>query len=143
MPLFSSDEFAWKDLNVIIAGRKVTGIQGIKIKTATEKEFIFGAGNLPRAIATGNKTTEGEVTLLQSEIDLLDQAAQVALEDPTADLTDLPGVEIVMSYGSGNSLRTDILLGVQFGEYEKGMGQNDKFMAVTVPFMALAKKTNA
>jgi hypothetical protein len=140
MPLFSSDEYAWKDMSVVVAGRKVTGIQGVKYKPATEKEYVFGAGNKPRAVATGNKTFEGEITLLQNEVERLNLAAQDALSDPLSDLTDLPGVDIVITYNQGQRVRTDMLLGVHFQDFEMGMEQNDKFMTITIPFMALDVK---
>ena len=64
-------EYEWSDVNVIVAGRPVTGIRGVKYSSKQEKELLHAKGNKPIGIQHGNKTYEGELTLLQSEYEAM------------------------------------------------------------------------
>ncbi len=58
------------------------------------------------------------------------------------DLLDLQ-LNIVVTYGNpskGDMIVTDVLYGVEFTEETKEMKQGDKFMEVTLPFIALKKE---
>lgn len=135
MPIFSTEQYAWKDIQVTMLNKPITGIQEVKYTVSQEKEHIFGAGANPVSIARGNKTYEGTIRLLQSEL----EAIQATLA-PEEDLPDLRNVNIVVNYkGENGALVTDILQGVEFTELEKGMEQNDKNMSVDIPFLFLGK----
>lgn len=136
---FSTQQYAFKDLKIVLLGRTLVGFQGIKYKVATDKEPVFGRGNKALAIQSGNERVEGELMLLQSELELLIAAVKTA--QPGKKITDI-AFDLVVGYGDGNTSVTDIVKGAQFTEYEKGMEQEDKFMQVTLPFLALDVEEN-
>ena len=69
--MVNTREYEWSDVTVVMAGRPVTGLRGVKYTAKQEKEALHAAGNKPVSIQRGNKTYEGEVTLLQSEYEAL------------------------------------------------------------------------
>lgn len=131
---FNSKEFTYADINVTILGRNITGLRGIKYKVTTNKERLYGRGKKALAIQSGNEEVEGEIMLLQSELTALTLAAKAA--NPLNKITDI-SFDIVVSYGQGTTARTDIIIGAELTEYEMGMEQDDKFMEISIPFMAL------
>lgn len=131
---FDSKQFAWSNVEVFMMGKLLTAIRGVKYKAAQEKEHLHGRGSEPLSIQSGNKTYEGEITLLQSEVEALERAAGAG-----NDIFDLPGFDIVVTYvpKTGAGLTSDIIKGAELMESEKGMLQNDKFAEIAIPFMAL------
>lgn len=118
-------------------GRLITGIRGVEYSVKKEKEPVHGAGDEPLSIQSGNKTYEGNIVLLQSELEAMIKAAKAA---GYADLTDIPGFDIQVSYGNlGEAPTTDSLIGVEFTEESKGFKQGDKFMEATMPIVFLRK----
>ena len=113
-------------------GRFVTGLQGVSYMSRQEKEYVYGTGSEPRAIQHGNRSYEGELKLLQSELEALIAAA------PEKDALDLQ-FDIVVSYTArGNpQIITDTLKACEFTEVPKGMQQNDKQMEITLPIIFL------
>lgn len=138
MGVFNSKQYAWADVEIFMLGKKIAGARGVKYKTSQEKEVIHGAGNEPQGIARGNKTYEGELTLLQSEVEALTATAIAAGGN---DITDLTAMNVVVAYApKGGVITTDILQNIEFTEFEKGMNQNDKFAEISLPFIALGIK---
>lgn len=134
--MFNSREYEWADIDIVIAGRPVTGIRGIKYNTKKEKELVYAKGNKPHAVQSGNYDHSGEITLLQSEYNALRQAAK----------GDILGVslDIVVAYGNptrGDAITTDILVGVEFTEDNTEWKQGDKFQEKTIPFVFLDRKS--
>ncbi len=136
---FNSKQYAFSDIKVILLGRELEGFRGVKYKVTTEKEALFGRGKKALSIQSGNEAVEGELMLLQSEVEAL--RAAVKAVNPLYKLTDV-SFDIVVTYGDTTSV-TDIILGAEFTEYEKGMEQSDKFMEVSLPFLALDVKEGA
>lgn len=137
---FSTKQYAWSDVRVILLGRELVGIQGIKYSVKQDKELVYGRGSEPLAIQSGNKSYEGKLTLLQSELEALEAALQSI--NPLYDLTSV-AFDIVVTYGDGTTSKTDVVQSVEVSEYEKGLEQNDKFMKIELSFMALGVKRNA
>ena len=134
MATFNSKEYAWVDVQVQMNGRKVIGLRGVKYKISQEKEVIYGAGSEPLTIGRGNKSYEGEFTVLQSELEALTRSAGTG-----ADIVDIPPFDIVVSYApnDGGAIVTDVIRYAEFTENEKSMSQGDKNMEITLPFIAL------
>ncbi len=132
MATFNSREYSWADIQVQMQGRKIVGLRAVKYKVSQEKEAIYGAGNEPLTIGRGNKSYEGEITVLQSELEALTRSAGT-------DIIDLPAFDIVITYApkDGGPIVTDIVRYAEFKENEKSMSQGDKNMEVTLPFIAL------
>lgn len=134
---FNSNEYGWSNIRVVMLGKDVAGIRGIKYKVSKEKEFVYARGNEPHSISSGNKSYEGSVTLKQSEVEALERAAGAG-----NDLTDLQPFDITVAYVpvGGSKIQVDIIQGVELEDYEKGMSQGDKFAEIEIPFKALRIK---
>lgn len=137
---FNTAEFAWKDIEAILLGRPVVRLLEVKYKTARETKAIYGRGDQPLGIQRGNKSYEGEIKIGQSELEALTRKAQQLM--PNSDTTDLPAINVSISYAKDGALVTDVLVGVVLGEFEKGMKQGDFEMEVTLPFKCLAIRYN-
>ncbi len=130
--MFNSREYEWADVTVVMAGRDVTGIRGVSYTSAQEKEALYAKGNKPHGIQRGNKSYEGSIRLLQSELDALNAAAG-------GDVLDV-NFNIIVAYGNpskGDVIRTDLLSGVEITSVPKGLNQNDKFMEIELPLIML------
>ena len=127
--MFNSREYEWADIDIVMAGRPVTGIRGIKYNTKKEKELVYAKGNKPHAVQSGNYDHSGEITVLQSEYNALRQAAKG---------------DILSAYGNpsrGDAVTVDTLIGVEFTEDNTEWKQGDKFQEKTIPFVFLDKKS--
>lgn len=128
--MVETSQFAWSDIKVRALGREFVGIRGISYKRTSDNEHLHGRGRKAIAIQEGNETCEGEITLLQSELEALTLALGVV------NLTRIR-FDVVVSYQRGDKVVTDIVKSVKCNEYEKGMSQGDKFMEISIPFLAL------
>ncbi len=133
--MFNTREYEWADVGVVVAGRVVTGLRGIKYNTKQEKELLYAKGNKPHGIQHGNKDYSGELTMLQSEYEALRAAAGGDLLDAQFD--------VAVSYGNptkGDVIVTDILVGCEFTEDNTEWKQGDKFQEKNLPFIFMDKK---
>lgn len=134
--MFNSREYEWSDVNVVAAGRPVTGIRGVKYSSKQEKEVLHAKGNKPHSIQRGNKTYDGELTVTQSEYEALRAAGG-------GDILDI-SIDIVVAYGNpskGDVITTDLLMDVEFTEDNTEWKQGDKFQEKSLPFIFLDKKS--
>ncbi len=134
---FNSREYEWADVTVVAAGVDLLSIRAVKYKKKVEQEAVYAKGREPFAIQKGNASYEGELELLKSGFNALEDAAG-------GDIT-TARFDILVSYGNplnGDVLRTDKILNVSIGENETASKQGDKFMPVTLPFMATGLKKN-
>ena len=131
--VFNTREYSWADVEIYMMGKLVTGARGVKYKVSREVEQIYGLGDKPRAHAYGNYSFEGELTLLQSELEALQEAVGAGT------VLDIPPFDIVISYAprDGGPIKTDIVKSAVFTEVEKGLKQGDKYQEITLPFKAL------
>lgn len=121
---------------MVLAGRLVTGLRGVKYSAKQEKELLHAKGNKPHSIQRGNKTYDGEITLLQSEYEALKKASGGDILDASMD--------IVAAYGNpsaGDVVTTDMLIGVEFTEDNTEWKQGDKFQEKTLPFIFIDLKS--
>lgn len=135
--MFNTIEYEWADIDVVLAGRVITGLRGIKYNTKREKETIYGKGNRPHAMQHGNYEYSGEITLLQSEYEALRKASR-------GDILNI-STNIVVSYGNpsnGDAITQDLLVGIEFTEDNTEWKQGDKFQEKTLPFIFLGLKDN-
>ncbi len=138
-PTFSTKQYAWSSVKVFLFGRLLTGLRGVEYSVKKEKEPVHGAGDEPLAIQSGNKTYEGNLIILQSELEAMIKAAKLA---GYSDITDIPGFDVQVSYGNiGEAPTTDSLIGVEFTEETKTLKQGDNLMVVTLPIVFLRKKS--
>lgn len=130
--MFDSRQYEYADITVSLGGRVITGLRGIKYSSKQEKEIVYGKGNQGLHIQRGNISNEGEITLLQSELETLRLAGGGSILGLRLDA--------VVAYGNptqGDVLIVDKIRGIEFTEDGKEMKQGDKFMEVTLPFICL------
>lgn len=133
--MFNTREYEWSDVNVVMAGRNVTGFRAVSYTSKQEKEALYAKGNKPHSMQRGNKSYEGSISLVQSEYEALKQAAGGDILDASIDL--------VVSYGNptkGDTIVTDLLQGVEFTDDKTEWKQGDKFQEKELPFIFLDKK---
>lgn len=130
--MFNTREYEWSDVTVVMAGRDVTGIRGVSYNAAQEKEALYAKGNRPHGIQRGNKSYKGSIRILQSELIALTEAAG-------GDILDV-SFNVVVAYGNpskGDVVRTDLIRGVEVTDVTKQINQNDKFMEIELPIIAM------
>lgn len=135
MTIINGRQYEWADVSLILGGRDVVGLRGIKYKESQEKELLYGKGNQPLSIQKGNRAYEGEITLLQSELETLKLLARQ--QTGRSSVLSL-NLNAVVCYGNplkGDAMITDRLYGIQFTEEEKGLSQGDNNMEITLPFI--------
>ena len=131
--MFNTREYEWSDVTVVLGGKNVVGLRGISYSSAQEKEALYAKGNKPHSIQSGNKAYTGSIRLLQSELIAL-QSGSI-----TGDVLDI-AFDVVVAYGNpskGDVIHTDLVRGAQFTESPKSLNQNDKFMEIELPIIAL------
>lgn len=130
-------EYSWRDVQIVMLGKILTRVRGIKFGIKKDKGYLHARGENPHTIQSGNKTPEGELTLLQSEL----EALQIGLE-PDEDMTDLAPFDIVVSFAKKGSLeiKTYILKGCEFIEDMREMKQGDKNMEIATPILFLRRE---
>ncbi|KAA6346437.1 hypothetical protein EZS27_006087 [termite gut metagenome] len=132
--VFNSKEYSWADIKVVLLGREVTGIRAVEYKTKHQKELLYAAGRKARSVQWGKKEHEGTITVLQSELIALDNAAKAKGWD---DVTDMD-FDIIVSYISSSGIvSTDKILQASITEIPKSFKEGDLFLEVALPFIAL------
>ena len=130
--MFETREYEWSDVSVVLANHDVIGLRGVSYSSSQEKEALYAKGNKPHGIQRGNISYSGTIRLLQSELIALQEAAGGSVLNITTD--------VVVAYGnpaSGSAKHTDLIRGVEFTEEPKSLNQNDKFMEIELPFIAI------
>lgn len=134
---FDSRQYEWADVTVIIGGRDIITIRGVKWTRKIEREAAYGKGRDPLSIQSGNNSYEGEFMMLQSDFDAIEEAAD-------NDILSL-SVDCEVNFGNpsnGDSMRTHRVIGVRFLEDAMDIKQGDKFAEITVPWIALRINKN-
>lgn len=129
---FNTRQYEWADVTAVLGGRDLTGIRAVKYTEKVEKEAVYAKGRNPHSIQSGNRSVEGEISVLQSELLALEAAGGGSVMGLSLDL--------VVSYGNpanGDAMTTDRLVSVSFTESSKELKQGDKFMEVSLPFIAI------
>ncbi|MGP1514462.1 MAG: DUF2586 family protein [Bacteroidales bacterium] len=109
--MFNSREYQWSDVKCMIGSRYIARMRSVRYKRSKEKELLYGSGDEPVSIQSGNVSYEGEVAMTRSEYEILAKSGG----DTVLDMQ----VDIVVSYGNpanGDVMVTDKLLGCQFTE---------------------------
>lgn len=131
----NTDQYQWKDISAVAGGRPVPGLIGIKYGEKVEREYIYARGDKPQAILDKNRSYEGEIKVLQSELEAFIRSS------PAKSILDLTLDTLTVAYAPVGGLPTvDQLVNVKFMESFKEMNQSDSHMEVTLPIMFLDLK---
>jgi len=135
---FSTKECAWSQTRVKCLGRTFVGIDGFEFTKSVSKEAIYGAGDEPLDIQTGNKEYKGSLTLKKYEVDALNDAA---LKAGFNDITEVNHEAIVITC-TYKKLPTDVArtitsLATAFTELPVSLKQNDKQTSVQLAFISM------
>lgn len=126
---FNTAEYSWSKLTVIAGGIDLLGLRGIKFSRKRELEAVYAKGADPTTIQSGNNSYDGEIVMLQSQFDALEEAAG-------DDIFSI-NIDVQVSFGNpGDKIKTHRILGLRVSEDSFEMKQGDKFAEITVPFMA-------
>ena len=134
----TTSECSWAQFDVQVLGKIIKGLRGFEFKKTVEKEELYGSGDQPLDITTGNIKYEGNIKILGFEIDALNKAATIA---GFGDITEVPheAIVIICSYKRRitDTANKYIASGVAFTEVGVSMNQNDKHREITLPFKAM------
>ncbi len=125
-------EYEFSDVGLLLGSRDAIGIRGIIYGEKIEREPLHAKGRYPHSIQSGNVTVEGEIIVTQSELEILIAEGKGSILNIVTDA--------IVSYGNpsnGDTLITDRIVHMMFTESKKGMKSGDKFMDVSIPFIAL------
>lgn len=130
---FNTRDYSWADVEIRLLDNSVVGAVGFQYIKRQLKTNIYGRGTKPIRRTRGNKEYEGSITLLQSELEALQDLAKASgLEDPV----DFLPFSVAVSYENAEGvITTDILLYCEFIEIPKGMAQNDPNMEIELPLI--------
>ena len=134
--MFDTREYEWSDITLIVAGRDVKGFRGIKYSEKQEKEALYAKGNKAHSIQRGNISYEGELTMTQSEYELLRLSMGGSILNGRV-------LQITVAYGNpskGDIMITDTLLHVEFTEDSTEWKQGDKFLYGQEAYLTLLKQ---
>ncbi len=134
--MFDTREYEWSDITLIVAGRDVKGFRGVKYTEKQEKEALYAKGNKAHSIQRGNISYEGELTMTQSEYELLRMSMGGSILNGRV-------LQITVAYGNpskGDLMITDTLLHVEFTEDSTEWKQGDKFQEKSLPIIFMDKK---
>tara|TARA_R100000306_G_scaffold58335_1_gene56778 strand:- start:2196 stop:2609 length:414 start_codon:yes stop_codon:yes gene_type:complete len=129
---FDTREFEWADITVIVGGEDLLKIRSFKLTEKIEREAIYGKGNQPVAIQSGNRSYEVELGMLQGDAEKLVLAAK-------GDIFSL-SMDVLVNYGNpskGDAILSKRATGFRISQYENALKQGDKFQEVTLPGLAL------
>lgn len=133
--MINGRQYEFADISLVLGGRDVCGLRGIKYSEKQEKEVLYGKGNKPLSVQKGNFSYEGEISLTQSELETLKTLARK--QTGRSSIMSL-NLNAVVCYGNplkGDIMITDRIYGIQFTEDAKELKQGDKYMEVTLPFI--------
>lgn len=130
MPDFSTKQYEWNDISVAYGGRVSDGVTAVEYSKKKSKEFLYGRGNKPWGIQSGNYEYEGKIEIWQSELIAMERDA------PGNEILDLD-FDITVAYTPQDNGPSVIktLKGVQITEHTEGMSQGDSHMKVELPIM--------
>lgn len=131
----NNKEYAWGDIKVIMWGRPVIGLTGIEYKTKKDKELRYASGRNAHSIQHGRRSNEGTLTITQSELQAMNNAAK---QKGYKDILDVE-LDIVVSYIPEGSvaLTIDKIVCASFSELPKGMKEGDMKSEHSLPFVCL------
>ncbi|HBX45555.1 hypothetical protein [Limibacterium fermenti] len=135
--LINGREYEWADISLIVGSVPIVGFRAVSYKRECEKEAMFAKGRKAHSIQSGNELITGNITFTQSQFEAIEAATGGNVLTTKVDIIVSYGAEMNATSVASSAISTDIIIGAEFTEYEKGMAQGDKFMEIAMPFLAL------
>lgn len=138
MDFYNHKDVEWADLSVSFSGANIGKLRGLVVDQDVEKEILHAAGNKGISIQVGNETITGTLKVLKQVLDDLWAAALLAgVSSPNYIEFDLVGT--FKAVGS-RPMKQIIIASCQFTKVGYAFNQNDKFMEIELPYLALDMK---
>jgi hypothetical protein len=90
-PLINGKSYEWADIIVNIMGVPIAGCIAIEYSTKRDIKNVWGAGSYPVERGNGKYEATGKITLLQSEVEVLQSVAPI-----NGDITLIPEFDITV-----------------------------------------------
>jgi hypothetical protein len=125
-PIFNGVAHAWANCTVNILGRDVVGIIAFDYSDDTEKDNLYGAGDMPIARGEGRYKAEASITLRMEEVLELQKLAS------DKRLQSIPFFDVIVQYMTKvpGSITTDIVRNCQFLSNKRSVKEGDKSIEV-------------
>ncbi|HXS38335.1 MAG TPA: hypothetical protein VN721_16655 [Flavipsychrobacter sp.] len=138
--VFNSQECEWSDMAITLAGAPLGKIRSVQYTVEQDKAHLYGAGDEPISIQSGNRKYTGTIKVLKGAFDDINAAA---IEAAGRDLLDLEFDIVVVYKAKGNRpLQTDTLVRCQVSSYNRNWDQGAKQMEISLPILFLQIKSN-
>lgn len=118
----------WRDHQFVLFGRKLVGVSKVSYKDSTEKEGVYGGGNMPIGSGTGNYKAECGLTLLKEEVDAI-----MASLPPGLRIQDVPPTDFPVLTMRNGKVTKDVIRNFQFTGQARDLSQGDKSVPVEMP----------
>ncbi len=131
VPEINGVQHSWANLQVVIAGRTVTGITKISYKDSQTMENIYGAGVRPVGRGYGRIECEGAITLHRDEVEAIRNSSD------TGRVQDIAPFDIIVQFlpQGGKTIITHKLRGVQFKEDGVEVSEGDTSNSFDFPLI--------
>ena len=129
-------QYAWEDIRIAVNGVPTAHALSISYASERAKTPLYAHGSKPIATQHGNVAYAGGISLLQDAYETL-----VRL-DTERDITRLRNNVITVVWQNKDKtlpfpIITDVLSGVEFVSWSKGISQGDTFTTFNIPFTFL------
>jgi hypothetical protein len=126
-------EAEWSDQSMYIDGVRVAGIKGNSFGVSTDKKHLFGEGDTPLCIQSGNREPKGSFKLMKSVVDTLNL---LAVSKGGRDMNDLVFDLVYVYQPQGTRPRVRVtLFGCQTMDFKYGWDQGSTEMMIDVPYL--------
>lgn len=122
IPLINGIQPSWANLEVIIAGVRLTGITKISYSDKQTMENIYGIGQYPVGRGYGNIEPSCSITMLRST------AEDVRSMSPTGRMQDIPPFDIIVAFvppDDSNAVIEHRIRNCQFKDDSMDISQGD------------------
>lgn len=131
VPEINGVQHSWANLQVVIAGRTITGITKISYKDSQTVENVYGAGVRPVGRGYGRIECEASVTMLRDEVEALRASSD------TGRLQDIAPFDIIVKFlpVQGSAIVTHRIRNAQFKEDGVEVSEGDTSNSVELPLI--------
>ncbi|MGL6123954.1 MAG: hypothetical protein ACRC1W_13285 [Shewanella sp.] len=130
---FNSEEYGYADIQIVLLGRNVVGLRGLRYKSMQEKSNVHGAGAKPITRARGQINYEGSIKILFSEL----RALLISQGQKTDGPIKIRPFDIAVVYAPSitSVIATERLVFCEFTECEINWNNGDQFAEIELPIV--------